>query len=359
MSNIRRVAARVDKELIAIEQRVVSRTPRHLTTVFILVSVTFVSIAASRTEEVMLWDWLLITGVILLALGIYLADRLPERLELTLRRLAYRDAIKADEKCLSNLFTDLETRAQIWARWCAPVIGIIILVAFAVAGGIGRLPLALFEATWGYMAGRRLGRMISYGLLGRFLKRKGIRPKAIPGHLDGAAGLKPIGDFFFRQSMIVAIPAIYLAAWLSVIPDWPRTSYQDWQKIYVALLAVSISFEVLAFVIPMWIFHRRMQEEKRKQLRRADELTVEIAEREESLRHAQSEQERKDLQEQIAHRTTTYWDIEKMPTWPVAYKTKKVFTTGNVAMVLVPVLSNVFKPWGPVFEAIGRFLAGE
>lgn len=83
---------------------------------------------------------------------------------------------------------------------------------------IARVPLIAVEAAAGYVAGLHLGRMASYGALGRFLKQKGCSIRVWPGHVDGAAGLRPIGDFYFFQAMVAGIPAMFLAAWWFLIP---------------------------------------------------------------------------------------------------------------------------------------------
>ena len=114
------------------------------------------------------------------------------------------------------------------------------------ARSLYKLPLAVFETYWAYIAGWHLGRMAAYGGLGAALRKAGVSVRAIPGHLDGAAGLKPIGDLFFFQSTVAAIPAIFLAVWLVLIPIWPR-DYSGWHALYVPLLALSLVFEMLAF----------------------------------------------------------------------------------------------------------------
>ena len=83
-----------------------------------------------------------------------------------------------------------------------------------------------------------------------------------PGHIDKAAGLKPVGDFFFYQALIAGIPAVFLAAWLIVIPlEGPR--YEPWRRPYMSLLVLGIAFELFAFFVPMLWFHNEMTERKR------------------------------------------------------------------------------------------------
>jgi hypothetical protein len=336
------------------------RLTKHVTAfftraVFFVGSFIFVAIAAQPAERgaIVLWDWLLITGVLLLATGIILADRVPEKLALALARLVGRNAIDARGDTLRSIQAKLEKKAQRWSQWSGVIVAASILAAFAVAGSASRIPLAAFEAAWGYIAGSHLGRMAAYGGLGSFLKQHGLSIRVTPGHLDGAAGLKPVGDLFFLQSIIVAIPAIYLAVWSVLIPYWPRTSYLDWKEPYIALLALSIVFEVLAFVLPMWSFHIQMVQLKRGLLYEADRLSVGIASLERELAEQHAGEERDGLRERLAQMTKQYWNIENMPTWPVSLRTKRVFTAGNAVLVL-PLLSDLLGPWGTILDIIRR-----
>ena len=213
-----------------------------------------------------------------------------------------------------------------------------------VTRSLDRAPLALFEVCGGYIAGWHLGRMAAYGGLGAALKAQRIEVRPTPGHLDGAAGLKPVGDFYFFQAMVAAIPSIYLAVWWFMIPlvtsVWPR--YASWRSPYIGLLALSIAFEVLAFLVPMWSFHLEMQHEKLNLLKKADELSANIGALEAQLAEPAHPDSRRELQEQLALMTKYYWNIENMPTWPVDYKTRRHFTLSNVGLLL-PVAAELVK----------------
>ena len=50
-----------------------------------------------------------------------------------------------------------------------------------------------------------------------------------------------------------------------------------WMHPYMGLLAVALVIEVMAFVVPMWWFHREMRDQKEKLLAQADELSAVIA----------------------------------------------------------------------------------
>jgi hypothetical protein len=176
-----------------------------------------------------------------------------------------------------------------------------------------------------------------------------------PSHVDGVAGLKPVGDFYFYQAMVAAIPAIFLAAWWFLFPIWPR-DYSHWEESYLVLLSAAMMAEILAFLIPIWGFHRIMVSAKEKFLKDADRLSVEISELrrgKESDQHANS---KKLLSEQIESKTQRYWAIENMPTWPVDIKTKRRFKLNNL-LLFIPLLGDIAKrsiDWKHVLELLNK-----
>lgn len=75
--------------------------------------------------------------------------------------------------------------------------------------------------------------------------------------------------------MVTAIPAMFLAAWWFLFPVWPR-NYSLWQDAYLALLGFAMMMEILAFLVPLWEFHRIMAAAKIRLLEEADRLGLEI-----------------------------------------------------------------------------------
>ena len=188
-------------------------------------------------------DVLLLSGVAVFIAGLLVARTIPRRLKATLGRLIQREAVVAAEGAspeadLDKLWNALEDRAGIWARAVAVISAITILIAFLVVFwgefSAAKIFLTLGEVVGAYVAGTFLGRMACYGQLGRVLTERGLRINVVPGHVDGAAGLKPVGDFFFFQAMVVAVPAVYLTLWWFLIPYWPR--YEGWRQPYLGLL---------------------------------------------------------------------------------------------------------------------------
>jgi hypothetical protein len=305
------------------------------------------------------WDVLLISGILALILGLRQARQVSVKFDHTLRRLMHRGTLQGSPEAHQQMRRRLEASVRGWTRGVAWGGAVAIFGAFVIvmlwAHSMAKLPLAIFETYWAYVAGWQLGRMVAYGFLGTLSRKAGLSVRVIPGHLDGAAGLKPLGDFFFFQSMVTAIVALYLAIWWLLIPIWPR-DYSSWRGPYVGLLAVSVVVEVLAFFAPMWFFHVAMRKEKEQLLQTADELSEQVAALEVELARPSQSQPRNELQERLSLMTKQYWAIEQMPTWPVDYKTKKHFTVSNAALVL-PLLSEaagLAGPWQHIIDTLGK-----
>lgn len=125
-----------------------------------------------------------------------------------------------------------------------------------------RIPLLTEEVIAVIPVGLFLGRACSYGRLGSRLRTLGFAVKPDPAHLDGAAGLRPVGALFFHQATLLAIPAAFLAIWWVLIP-LVNLRYLVWRTPYAGLLALVVAIEIAAFVIPMLTFHEIMRERKR------------------------------------------------------------------------------------------------
>lgn len=326
--------------------------------VAILVGYTLLQVA-EYGADLGQWDVLVLSAWATVAIGLALAQTVPERLQRTLVRLADRGAIEASDAKLGAMVENLRKPAATWGWWLGAVGALAIGGAFWLAfpGGLGgRIVLVVLAIPAGYVVGFQLGRMASYGRLGHTLHAAGVSVRLTPGHLDQVGGLKPVGEFFFFQAMVAAIPAVFLAAWLVLIP-LKGERYEYWRKPYLGLLALAIVAEILAFVVPMWSFHREMSRQKVSLLREADRLSSEIATVSRQLATAAGE-EAAVLKERLATVTERYWSLENLPTWPVDVKTRRRFRMNNLALFLPlagklvgssPVwkeLSDVLRTWG-------------
>jgi len=289
------------------------------------------------------WDMLLISGLVTFLAGVWVAQRIPIRLEQALARLANRGALEGSQEQIDEFVQFLSDRATKWSSFfsllCASAILIAFIVAFWGRFTPDNIVLTALEVFGGYLAGFHLGRMAFYGQLGALLKLKDVRLKASPGHMDGAGGLKPVGDFYFFQAMVVGIPAMFLAVWLLLLPLWPR--YARWEEPYLGLLLFSITIEVLAFILPLISFHRVMKEQKEGLLRTADELSAKINDLRSRLVIDPGCADRQQMTASLAEMTDYYWAIENMPTWPVDARARRRFGIDNL-LLLTPFASKWF-----------------
>lgn len=304
------------------------------------------------------WDVLLISGLVMLIIGIWLSLGIPKRMEDALDRLINRGVLQATEEKLEESKTALKLRANVWAFRSGLIVAIAILIASLVAYWPSFPFFVILETIMdifgGWIAGRYLGRMASYGKLNFLLKEKRIPLEVKPGHLDGAAGFKPIGDFYFFQAMVLSIPALFLAVWWLIIPFWADGKYVIWRASYLGLLPIAITFEILAFLVPIWFFHKEMQIQKKVLLKNADALSRSIVETRSQLAEPKAAEQRDLLEKQLSYMIERYWSIEHMPTWPVDPKTRQYFTLNNLSL-LIPLISNFIagtRTWQEIVKSI-------
>ena len=72
----------------------------------------------------------------------------------------------------------------------------------------------------------------------------------------------------------------------------------------------------------------------------------------------QSAKERGELQERLAIMTQRYWELEKMPTWPVDARVQRRFTLGNLGLLLPFIarfLNANLESGENLWESIGKF----
>ncbi len=291
------------------------------------------------------WDWMLLSGLATLAVGVQIARGVRGRLDQTIGRLMDRGVVTFDAHSRTTFERALDKRAPLWALRSGLIVAVAIGAAFVLAFGPRlllepeRLLLMLLEMALGFGAGRYLGNMVAFGSLGWLLRVRHVLIVVRPGHVDGAAGLRPIGDFYLFQAALTALPAVFLAVWLLLIPVWPYHPYGQWREAYLGLLPVALAFEVSAFLVPMSVFHQEMAGQKQLHQKTADIRSREIADIQSELATCEDEQRRTSLKDQLASKTQQYRDIESMPTWPVDVQMWRRFTFSNLALAL-PLISE-------------------
>jgi hypothetical protein len=315
--------------------------------------VLFIAIQWRNWLGAMSVDWMLLTGFAALMIALAFANTGEKRLEEMLDRLERRGVLKlagTDKKMIKH---GLEERAARFGKVAAPVLALIMVGAFVPQMRTKWL-LCLFEAAWAFVAGRRVGKMIAYGSMGWYLRDQNVEIRPVPGHIDGAAGLRPVGDFCLFQAMVSATPAIYLALWSFAIPAFPamRVRYPYWMHPFLWLLALAIVVEVLVFVLPMWRFHLDMAEVKKVLLADADRLSDEIAAIGIRLGESKTREERDALNQELSIKTKQFWNIESMPTWPMDIVILRHFALRNAALLLplIAEATGVHEAWVKLLE---------
>ncbi|GAA4617215.1 hypothetical protein GCM10023195_76740 [Actinoallomurus liliacearum] len=290
--------------------------------------------------DVRRWDWLFVTGILAFLMALRPSLALPDKMHETLDRLGTGKVLSGPEDLQA-----FERNLHRSSRWAALVGGAVTVPVIAVAwiaarGLVGRyLGTMTAEVVAAVPVGLCFGRTVGYGLLGRRLTRSRFTVTVDPEHLDGATGLRPVGDFYFFQAMLLAVPAVFLGAWWVAIPFYGER-YEGWRDAYVALLAIVLVCELLAFLLPLWSFHIVMKEEKRRLLAEADEIGHQALEVQRQLRSEPKETQLKHLEDRLARLTRRYQAIEKMPTWPVSTRVRRRLALNNV-ILLTPVVAQI------------------
>jgi hypothetical protein len=179
-------------------------------------------------------------------------------------------------------------------------------------------------ASAGYFVGRAIGELASYGLVRSPFLRGNVNVEVRPGHIDGAAGLKPIGWFYFTQALVAAIPAVFLAVWVALLyfvdifeNRYGPGNYANWRAIYIALIPIALSLQVLVFLRPLWSTHLEMREQRDTLLRDADRKAEQVRDLRSTLDRELDTDTRARRREQIADLERNYLMLEGMPTWPI------------------------------------------
>jgi hypothetical protein len=291
------------------------------------------------------WDYLFVSGCLTVLVGLWLARGQPDRFDAMVDRLANRDALHGgDDEDITRYREDLHKLGRRWAPRGGIVVGVLVALLWIYAsrrvgkeeGAFNEFVGPLVGAVGGYLVGRVLGRMLAYSLLGPYLHKRGVTFRADPEHVDGAAGLKPLGEYYLYQALLLALLALFLLFWslMLALPEW-SDRYGAWREPYLGLLAVAILLEIAAFVAPMWHAHSQMTKAKREALARADTtLAREIAELRARLETEMSADDRATATDRLERKVARYEAIEAMPTWPIDRAVRRRMTLGNAGLVI-------------------------
>lgn len=308
------------------------------------------------------WDWLFVSGFVTLVGLLRISLLLPQRLHEMLTRLVSREVVRDSLDDIAGFETELFGRSRRYALVGGAVLPVVLTVAwvFAKWGHLGAFTSTIVtQALAAIPVGFFVGRTVNYGRLGTSLSAERFQVELDPEHLDGCAGLRPVGEFYFFQAGLLAVPAAYLAGWWLAIPFFDAR-YVDWRDPYLGLLAFVIVCEMLAFFAPLWSFHALMTKAKGRLFVRADEIAHKVAELQKRLR-AGDVADRPALENQLALLTREYEAIDAMPTWPVSVRLRRRLATQNL-LLFVPVGLHLFgasDQWQQLVDSLQKAVAGQ
>lgn len=290
------------------------------------------------------WDIMLITEVAIFVVALRILETLPTRFNNTFSRLETRKILNLTKEEKEEVIKQLDSQGELVARIVAVLLALAILLSFVDVlikkFEYDTLLLSIAEVFGAYIAGEYIGRMINYGFLGRLLLKNNLKINIDPWHVDNVGGLKPLGDFFYFQAKIVAIPAVFLALWWFMFPFWPR-DYSHWLDSYAWLMAGAMILVFITYMIPQWSFHRLMLKSKKEWRAVSDKMSHDITQLRHYLDNCKNNDEKKINLSLIAEKTKRYWDIENMTTWPVDISTGRKFKLNNL-ILLLPLFGDIF-----------------
>lgn len=294
------------------------------------------------------WDWLFLSAFATVICGCWLAVGGQRRFEELLLRLAAGRLLATETdtgRRIPLARTDSEalvSRSREQSAVLAHRFGVALALAVPVwlyfQGMLSRpwLGSSTTERTaevllaWvlvigaGYFVGGAIGGLASHRVVGAPFMDGHLVPDSRPGHIDGAAGLRPIGWFYFSQALLAAIPTLFIGTWIGLMFSvqqfenrYGPGNYTNWRAIYLVLLPISLSLQVLVFLRPLWKTHLEMKQKREELLGEAELKAEEIRKIRVELEEDLEAQRRSDLRERLNDLERGYYAIEKMPTWPV------------------------------------------
>lgn len=188
-------------------------------------------------------------------------------------------------------------------------------------------------------------------------KKFGLNPRI--GHPDMCGGLESMGNLCLLNAVILAIPAIYLGAWVMLVNYQPyKNQYANYYVgLQSGLLAVPILLSTISFFLPVWSAHQIMLAKRREERLKLGALGIRMKTLEEKLKNlsASSAEEIDNCQKisrEIESLHQSYNQIWNAPTWPFNAGILRKFALAQVVPLLG--LTNLGKP---ILDVIGSLLS--
>jgi hypothetical protein len=307
--------------------------------------------------------WLPATSAIALTVGLWLGLRRVDDVYRVVDRLRMRGILVGNAEALKDL---LAVRGRRAAAVTGPLVAGLMTVVFLVVmwdrwlsrGLNPEWLLVILAIACGYLAGRIVGHAIAHGTLGSVIERSdewSIKP--LRNSPDGASGLAPVGELYFRNAGVLLIPAGFLAAWLWLWMFDLLSTPGYWVAPFLVLVAIALLMQLPVFILPMLAFHRQMRascqawgaEIDQKVCPRLSAVESQLVATENPARQLALKEEQTLLVEQFNK-------ARRCPTWPVDSSVRRRFTLGN-ALLLIPLVANAFDEDVPEsFRQLSEFL---
>ncbi|MEQ1613637.1 MAG: hypothetical protein ABL904_12855 [Hyphomicrobiaceae bacterium] len=315
------------------------------------------------------WDYMLISANGCFIAAMILVLSLTRRFDAALRQLRLNNVLMMSDDDVADLKDRIGQRARPIELISGWLIGAVVLGSFIFVfgefmatvwsawrsnrlsgGGWSLVEFGFFvviSVLAAGIAGLFFGRLARYGMLASVLSDNHEGLRVIPGHFDGACGLKPIGDFYLYQALLLAIPILWLGAWWAwVIPQYqslvcsvtqqPQMLFAEWRGPFFMQWLVVLGYFCMGFVRPFYQLRRRIRTTRLALVRdETPRLEQEILARHDRTAtlgqvHTASLD---DDHERLSRRL---WSINTMGDWPMDSTTLAKYRSLLLGEVLLP-----------------------
>ena len=313
----------------------------------------------------MIWFVVYVVALVGLWLSLWL-EPLYRRLTRQLRRDRILPWDDAD-------ITRVEALRHLLSRWVCGVVTVTVAIGFLHFHYRWSWPETALDrehflsaVVLAAIAGHRLGTAAAMGWLGRTIARRDAELRLILGHVDGMGGARAFGEFLAYQGTLIAIPILFLSAWIAAMVAQPEVlaAVTHWLPTYLALLIISLLISVFSFLLPLHRFASRFRQAKQQALQDwVEKSTADLA----RLRHqALSDarwSEASAAMEQTRAITEVTDRLEQMPDVPVGLGLRSSLSVTTFAPLILLALELVLPTEGRSFlsllqQGLGGLIGG-
>jgi hypothetical protein len=343
------------------------------------------------------WDFMLISGFLAFIMAVWLAADLSRRLNRAIDQLRLNNVLVVDDAGVALLKQEMSVRGTAVQVWSGILITLVIFGSYLLVFGpvtirawnawqSGQYPQAsttliqigtftLVSAIGAALAGLLFGRLTHYGRLAGVLSKDEKYLRIIPGHADGACGLKPIGDYYLYQALVFAVPIIWLSAWWAwIIPNYkdmlctltgqPHQLFATWQGPYFLQWLVVLVYFYMGFVWPFIALRRRIKRARASfNANEATRLQADIFALQNELSdptESEVKQDQNAIMPLLDAKSRELWAIRNMSSWPMDAGTLAKYRSllvGEVVLPVVAALATSGKAGGSGFQLINSWLS--